>query len=99
MFDIYQEIKELIPITKYLKKRINDEFLIIATNSGEIRYLNEVAKDFYLAVDGQKTLEELLNILLSIYNVDRIVLEKDIVDLVRDLQWQDLLELKELKEG
>ena len=97
MFDVYQELKLLVPETKFFKKRINGDFLIIASNEGEVRYLNEVAKDFYLAIDGINSIDEIVNLMLQEYNVDRKILEHDVVNLVRELQWQGLVELKEIK--
>ena len=95
MFNIYDELKELIPVSKCIKQRVNNDYLIISSEQGEIRCLNEVAKDFYLAIDEIKTVEEIVKSILLEYMVDRETLETDIVDLIRELQWQGLITLKE----
>ena len=62
----------------------------------EIQYLNEVAKDFYLLIDGKRNLEEIIQKLLDLYEVEKEILEKDICQLLRELQWKDLIILKEI---
>ena len=92
---VYDYMKYLIPIQNYIKKRENDNFLIIMSEKLEIQYLNEVAKDFYLLLDGKKNIENIVDNLLEIYDVSKEVLEKDIFHLIRELQWKNLIILKE----
>lgn len=92
---VYDYMKYLIPIQNYIKKRENDNFLIIMSEKLEIQYLNEVAKDFYLLLDGKKNIENIVDNLLEIYDVSKKVLEKDIFHLIRELQWKNLIVLKE----
>lgn len=96
MNNIYNLIKNLIPIQRYIKARENEEFLILMSDRLEIQYLNEVAKDFYLLIDGKRNLEEIIQKLLDLYEVEKEILEKDICQLLRELQWKDLIILKEI---
>lgn len=92
---VYDYMRYLIPIPNYIKKRENNNFLIVMSEKLEIQYLNEVAKDFYLLLDGKKNLENLVDNLLDIYEVPKEILEKDIFLLLRELQWKNLIILKE----
>lgn len=92
---VYNYMKHLIPMQNYIKKRENDNFLIIMSEKLEIQYLNEVAKDFYLLLDGKKNIENIVDNLLEIYDVSKEILEKDIFHLIRELQWKNLIILKE----
>lgn len=97
MSNIYDILSNLIPVQDFIKSRENGEFLILMSEKLEIQYLNEVAKDFYLLINGKRSLEEITEILLEMYDVERNILEKDICQLLRDLQWKNLIILKEKK--
>ena len=97
MFDIYESMKDLIPMATDIKHRKNGDFLIVAGEDGSIHYLNEVARDFYLLLNNDFKIFEIVDNLLQEYEVERKVLEADIVELIRDLQWKKLIRLKEQK--
>ena len=97
MSNIYDILSNLIPVQDFIKFRENGEFLILMSEKLEIQYLNEVAKDFYLLINGKRSLKEITEILLEMYDVERNILEKDICQLLRDLQWKNLIILKEKK--
>ncbi|MVX66922.1 PqqD family peptide modification chaperone [Clostridium chromiireducens] len=97
MSNIYNQIKDLIPFKTYVKAKSNGEFLIVMSENLEIQYLNEVAKDFYELIDGNKELDVLVQEMAEIYDVEKEVLENDMFHLIRDLQWQNLISLKEMK--
>lgn len=95
---IYEKMNNLIPIRNEVKSREEGDFLIIASEKHNLQYLNQVAKDFFLAIDGNKTLEDIVVWFESEYEVSREQLENDLVELIRDLQWNDFILLKESRE-
>lgn len=97
MNNLFNTINELIPIQNFIKLRNNNNFLILMSDNLEIQYLNEVAKDFYLFIDGKRKVKEIIDKMLGIYDVEKEVLQKDIIHLIRDLQWKNLIILKEKK--
>lgn len=97
MNNLFNTINELIPIQNFIKLRKNNDFLILMSDNLEIQYLNEVAKDFYLFIDGKMKVKEIIEKMLDVYEVEKEILEKDIVHLIRDLQWKNLIILKEKK--
>ncbi|HWR05455.1 PqqD family protein [Sporomusa sp.] len=88
-------LKRLVPVRMHLKARVDNDFLIVSTKNLNIYYLNETARDFYDLVDGAITINEIVNKLMQVYEIDYATLEKDIVHLVRDLQWKELIVLTE----
>ena len=60
----------------------------------EVFYLNDTAKDFILLCDGKRTVEDILVKMAEIYAVDEKILQIDIIDLIRDLQWKKILILE-----
>lgn len=90
---IYNELKNKVPKNISLKERENDGFLIIESEDLRIYYLNETAKMLVKLSNGQRTIDEIKREFLSMYDVDEEVLEVDIVDLIRDLQWKNLIRI------
>lgn len=91
---IYEKLKSLIPIQNAQKYRDDGEFLVVMSYQHSIQYLNEVAKEFYLKLDGRKTVCEIVADLLAEYDVSEDILENDMIELIRNLQWNDLIMLK-----
>ena len=91
---IFESLKNKVPNNHSLKQKINDDILIVSSRKLEIFYLNNTAKDFLLLCDGVRSLNDIKNELLCMYDVDAATLEEDIVELVRDLQWMNLIVLK-----
>ena len=92
---VFEKINTLIPFKTCVKERDNTEFLIVSNEKGEIIYLNETSKDFYKLCDGLKSVKDIYDELLTIYDVKKDELEQDLVVLIRDLQWNDILSLRE----
>ena len=95
---IYEKMKDYIPSQTCLKCREDGDFLIVRTEENAIEYFNMTAKDFYLLVDGKRSLQEITAEMLAMYEVDPEILENDLVELVRDLQWKGFLAFQEKKE-
>ncbi len=87
-------MRNLIPIKNAQKYRADGEFLIVMSHGHSIQYLNEVAKDFYLLSDGNRKVGDIVGIILNEYDVSQDVLENDILELIRNLQWNNLVLLK-----
>ena len=93
---VYEQMKSLIPYKTCRKERENGAFQIVANENGEIVYLNETSKEFYSLCNGAHTIEELYLVLLDIYDVGEEELQHDLVSLVRDMQWNQILTMKEV---
>lgn len=102
MNQIYQSMKKLIPSRTCLKYRDNDEFLIVSSKNGEIFYLNGSAKLIYQLFDGHKTIENVLFDLKNKYEArneeDIEVLQHDLIEIIRDFQWQNVIQLMEVQQ-
>ena len=91
---IYEQMKDLIPQKRIFKEREEHEFLILMSKSNSIHYLNSVAKEFYLNINGVNSIQNIFDMILNDYDVPREELENDILELIRDLQWKELITLK-----
>lgn len=90
----YNFLKDYIPIRNAVKTREDGEFLVALNNSSEIYYLNGMARDIWELIDGTLNIGGLCSKILDEYNVGREVLEDDIVNFIRDLQWKKLIRIK-----
>ncbi len=91
---IWDWVKNKRPVDISLKKRMEGDVAVIYGKTLEICYLNKVASQILQYSDGKKTLSEMADQLLRIYDVDEDILQNDIVELIRDMQWKRLVKLE-----
>ena len=91
---IFAWLEEKIPHLLFVKKRMNDDVLIICAENLSIYYLNSTAAFFIDLADGKATVGDIKRKFLARYAVDERELEKDFVEMIRDLQWKKLLILE-----
>ena len=91
---IFSWLENKIPRCSFVKRRMNDDVLIICAENLAIYYLNSTAAFFIELVDGKATVGDIKNKFLARYAVDERELEKDFVEMIRDLQWKKILTLE-----
>ena len=91
---IFEWIKDKVPVAAYVKKRMNEDILIICAETLSMYYLNATAAFFINSADGNATVNEIKDKFLQKYDVDEEALEVDLVDTIRDLQWKQILYLE-----
>lgn len=91
---IFNWLKGKVPHLTFVKKRMNNDVLIICAENLAIYYLNATAAYFIELADGKSTVGEIKNKFLNRYDVDEQELEKDFVEMIRDLQWKKILILE-----
>lgn len=91
---IYELIKNYIPVRNHLKIREDEEFLLINSKKLNMFYLTETAKSFYMLIDGNRNIDFIVTELLNEYDVEKEILKKDILEFIRDMQWQNIILLK-----
>lgn len=91
---IFPWLENKIPHCAFVKKKLNDDVLIICANSLAMYYLNSTAALFIDLADGKATVGEIKGKFLERYDVDERELEADFVDMIRDLQWKGILTLE-----
>ena len=91
---IFSWLEGKIPRMTFVKKRMNDDVLIICAENLSIYYLNSTAASFIELADGKATVGDIKKKFLARYAVDERELEKDFVDMIRDLQWKKILTLE-----
>ena len=91
---IFQWLKDKIPHCSFVKKRMNDDVLIICADNLTIYYLNTTAAFFIELADGNATVEEIKQKFLERYDVAESELENDFINMIRDLQWKKILTLE-----
>lgn len=91
---IFAWLEGKIPRLSFVKKRVNDDVLIICADNLSIYYLNSTAAFFIELADGKATIGDIKRKFLARYDVDERELEKDFVEMIRDLQWKKILTLE-----
>ena len=92
---VFEKLSPLFPIQTCLKKRENGEFLIVMSKKANIFYLNEVAHFIYENCDGTQTIGDIRRKILSEYEgTTESAVTEDLVNIIRDFQWQNIIELR-----
>ena len=91
---IFNWIENKIPHVTFVKKRMNDDVLIICAENLAIYYLNATAAYFIELANGKATVGDIKKKFLARYAVEDSELEKDFVEMIRDLQWKKILTLE-----
>jgi len=91
---IFAWLENKIPRCSFVKKRMNDDVLIICAENLSIYYLNATAAFFIELADGKATVGDIKKKFLARYDVDERELEKDFIEMIRDLQWKHILTLE-----
>ena len=91
---IFAWLENKIPCCSFVKKRMNDDVLIICADNLTIYYLNSTAAFFIELADGKATVGDIKRKFLARYAVDERELENDFVEMIRDLQWKKILTLE-----
>ena len=94
---MYQYFSKLIPVRFCQKYRRDSEFIIVTNMANKFLYLNNTAADFFELCDGQNTINDIVHILLSEYDVEIDVLQRDIISIIRDFQWGKIIKLSKKK--
>lgn len=91
---VFEWLKNKIPVTTYIKKLTNDDMSIVCAENLVIYYFNTTAAFFLDSVDGKLTVNDIKNKFLKSYDVEERELEKDFIEMIRDLQWKKILILE-----
>lgn len=91
---IFSWLKDKVPVVSFVKKRMNGEILIICAETLSMYYLNDTAAFFISSADGKATINDIKEKFLQRYDVDERELENDFVEMIRDLQWKQILYLE-----
>ena len=83
-------MKYQIPQTVFIKE-IDDEIILLDTITQEYFSLNEVGKNIIDLISENLTKDEMVEELSNIYEVDRIQIEKDLINFAKLLEEKGLI--------
>jgi len=64
---------------------IEDEAILINIDSEMVIHLNEVAAEIWSAMDGKKSVREIVEVVHGMFKADRPTIEKDVVKFIDEL--------------
>lgn len=100
MSDVYDKLKSLYPVQTKLKARRDGDFLIVMNDKHEIFYMNDIAAFIYEHMTGAVAVDEIFDAVMDEYELGGDMHETvrtDLVNTIRDLQWQRVVELRRKK--
>jgi hypothetical protein len=97
---VYEKLSVYYPVQTCIKKRKNGDFLIVMNDKEDIFYLNDVAQFVYEHCTGDMSIEGIRQMIFSEYEhetTDDGAITEDLVNIIRDFQWQNIIELRRLR--
>jgi len=64
---------------------------IVLPSRAEVKVLNEIGSKVWDAIDGRRTLAQILETLLEDYEINREQVERDVLDFVGELRTQGMV--------
>lgn len=83
-------MKYQIPQTVFIQE-IDDEVILLDTTTQEYFSLNEVGKNIIDLISENLTKDEIVEELSNIYEVDKIQIEKDLINFTKALEEKGLI--------
>jgi hypothetical protein len=92
---MYSFLQDYYPKFSCRKIRYEDggEVAVVAGKELDLSFFNSLACRFIALADGKRTLADIFDVIRDEYDVEDIVLQTDLTELVRDMQWKRLLTL------
>ncbi|GMO32928.1 MAG: hypothetical protein Ta2F_08890 [Termitinemataceae bacterium] len=92
----FSYLADHIPVRKDLKFRIEDNIGIVCNaNDFRVDFLNETATTVFQLIDGKKNVSDIVQCFLEKVDVSRDVFEQDLIEILRNFQWQKLIAMKQ----
>ena len=76
-------------------RMIDGEAVIVIPQEGVVTVLNETGAGIWQLLDGRNTVEDIINIISSEFDVSRDQAEKDTLDFIEELIEKDMVVLKD----
>jgi len=70
-----------------------DETILVLPKRAQVKVLNETGSRIWELIDGERTVGEIVTVMLSVFDVERGDIEKDIVTFLQELHDKGLITL------
>ena len=71
--------------------------MFIVYLTAKVRF-NSTGMDIWDHINGKNSISQILEYLLKIYEIDSDTLKTDLVYFIRDMQWKELINLREVRK-
>ncbi len=87
---------EMIPVPRSsaAARRLGEEMIILSEEGDELHVLNELGTFLWQSFDGTRSLETILDLVSSEYDITREAAERDLLSFVEELRRKDLIEVR-----
>lgn len=91
----FSHLTSHIPVRKELKFRVEGNTGIVCNGLDfRVNYLNETATAIFQLIDGKRNVGEIAQSFLENVEVDDEVFKRDLLEILRNFQWQKLITLQ-----
>lgn len=88
-------VKTSVPIRnpEIIAKLAEDEAVLVMPQKGQVKVFNEVGAVIWELIDGKRTIENIIEEIISQFDVDRVTAESDVLNFTSELYNRDIIAL------
>jgi hypothetical protein len=83
-----------VPVASFTVRQIDEETILLNDDGDTIHILDEIGTFIWRQVDGRKSIEEILELLIGEYEVSRETARTDLVDFLNELEQKRIITLE-----
>lgn len=76
-------------------RKIDDDAILIDMDEEEVTHFNEVGAEIWVALDGEKSVAEIIKYIQSLFEVDLDQAKKDVFAFLNKLLQKEMVEIKQ----
>lgn len=84
-----------IPAAGFSVRQLGEETIILAQNGDNIHSLDEVGTFFWQAIDGKRSLREMVSIICAEYEANQETIQTDLLEFVASLAEKNIIRIEE----
>ena len=87
------------PLPVVASRIMDGEAVLVHPGKGEVKVLNELGAEIWKLLDGTRSVRQIVDELIRAYAVERVDLERDVLQFVGSLHQRDLIAIRDADEN
>ena len=80
-----------LPNPDIIAKLAEDEAVLVIPQKGQVKVVNEVGAVIWELIDGNRTIEDIIDEIISQFDVDPVTAETDVINFTTELYKRDII--------
>ena len=88
-------VKTNVPVRnpEIIAKSADDEAVLVMPQKGQVKVVNQVGAVIWELIDGKRTIENIIDEIVSQFDVDPVTAESDVINFTTELYKREIINL------